>query len=480
MRYLRFNILVLLSALVSLEVPALRAQAADSSAPRLLVMEKSRASGLGKSLAAPAAAEMQIVELKPGEDSRAALEALENAGFYAEPDASIEGHAQPNDEHFPLQWHLQTGMLGIEAPAAWDEVNNTGDVVIAVLDSGCDRNHPDIAPNLWRNEGEIPDNGVDDDGNGYVDDLHGYDFVNDDGEPNDDSGHGSMVFGILAAAGDNDIGISGVAWRARVMCLKVLRSDADGKVSDAIEAMLYAVKEGAKVLNLSWGYQTNAPSLFLLNAIGEAGRNGLVIVASAGNLGLENRTGLGEMATYPASFEDSHLISVASSGQEGKLSPFSNYGAESVDLAAPGEDLLTTTVDGYGAFTGTSASVAVVSGVAALVWAQYPAWSAEQVKQRILETVIVESTLEGKTLTGGRIDLAKSVDLNRSHVSDVGTQDGGAMGGDAEGGAGACSIGSPAGQGSGLGFGLVFGWFGIKIFLQRLTGGLRRGSAKIP
>src|SRR4030095_5313723 len=164
----------------------------------------------------------------------------------AEPDAPLHAHATPNDALFDMQWPLQAN---IGAEEAWNTTSSAENILVAIIDSGCDEAHEDIQNNLWSNGDEVHGNGVDDDGNGYVDDVHGYDFFNHDSDPADDYGHGSIVFGIIGAAGNNQVGVTGIAWNARILCLKVLDSAGDSNVSTAVEAIEYAIRQGVKIIN---------------------------------------------------------------------------------------------------------------------------------------------------------------------------------------------------------------------------------------
>jgi hypothetical protein len=216
---------------------------------------------------------------------------------FAQPDFQISVSALPNDPGFGNQWGLNnTGQnLGtpgadIRAVQAWNQFTGSGATLVAVIDSGIDYRHPDLAANIWRNPGEIPGNGIDDDGNGYIDDVHGYDFVNNDADPLDDNRHGTHVAGIIGAAGDNGLGIAGVAWQSRLMALKVLSAIGSGYTSNAIKAINYAVANGAKIINASWG---GAPYDAALDAAIQYARSQGVILP--GELpGGQRRSGRGE------------------------------------------------------------------------------------------------------------------------------------------------------------------------------------------
>jgi subtilisin family serine protease len=209
-----------------------------------------------------------------------------------------------------------------------------------VIDSGVDFTHPDLLPNLWRNPGEVPGNGRDDDGNGFVDDLYGADFVNNDGTPEDDLGHGTHVAGIIGAAGNNGQGVTGVAWTTRVMALKFMGGAAGGFTSDAVRALDYAVANGARVVNASWGGPQAGADPTLSAAVGRARAAGVVIVAAAGNNAANTDAALFYPAGYTVQFDN--VVSVAATDGADNLAAFSNYGPRSVTIAAPGLDVNST------------------------------------------------------------------------------------------------------------------------------------------
>ena len=242
----------------------------------------------------------------------------------------------PNDPRFDELWGLNnTGQTGgtpdvdIDASTAWN-IRTGGDVLVGVIDSGVDYTHPDLRDNIWTNPGEIAGNGIDDDGNGYVDDVHGYDFVNDDGDPLDDDGHGTHVAGTIAAKGNNDIGVVGVNWNAQIAAIKFLDETGFGSTFNAIKAIEYAIAIGADLTNNSWGGGGDEPAL--RDAIAAAGEQGQLFIASAGNEG----TNTDEFPAYPSSYDLDNIISVAATDSNDRLAGFSNFGANTVDLAAPG------------------------------------------------------------------------------------------------------------------------------------------------
>lgn len=358
------------------------------------------------------------VHLSSGVSATDALAAYQASPLvaYAQLDYRVRLEVMPNDPQFSSQWGLNnTGQNGgtpgvdIQAPAAWDLTTGSGNTIVAVIDSGVDYNHPDLAANIWTNPGEIAGNGVDDDHNGFVDDIHGYDFANRDGDPMDDFEHGTHVAGIIGAVGDNGVGIAGVNWHVKIMALKVLDSSGSGTTSDVIKALNYAVANGAAISNNSYGGDPYSQALY--DAINNARAAGHIYVAAAGN---GNFLGIGqdndENPFYPASYNLPNVVAVAATDSSDNLAFFSNYGATSVDLAAPGVGILSTTPNNtYSTFDGTSMATPFVTGALALVRDLHPGWTYGQVISQILNTVDVIPSLQGKTVTGGRLNLARAV-----------------------------------------------------------------------
>jgi subtilisin family serine protease len=298
-------------------------------------------------------------------------------------------------------------------------MTGTAGTVVAVIDEGIDVSHPDLRNNMWTNPGEVPNNGVDDDGNGYVDDVFGYDFANDDATvydpaPINGSGdeHGTHVAGTIAAEGNNGIGVAGVNWHAKVMALKFLGPNG-GSTLDAVEAINYALANGADISNNSWGY-VGSPSRSLQDAINRADNAGHLFVAAAGNGGTD---GVGDSndasssnTNYPSSYPNPNIISVAATDNRDTLASFSNFGATTVDLAAPGVNVAST-LPGirYGYYSGTSMATPHVTGVAALLKSQQPTLDDAQLKARILDGADKKSSLTGKVLTNGRLNAANAL-----------------------------------------------------------------------
>lgn len=266
---------------------------------------------------------------------------------------------RPDDPRLADVWAFDgDAPMGIDS--AWDQTVG-GDVVVAILDTGIDLSHPDLRDNLWTNPGEIPGNGRDDDGNGYVDDVHGADVVSGDGVPQDDNGHGTHVAGIIAARGGNGIGTAGVAWRARIMPVKVLDGGAGGDTGGVARGVDYAISKGARIINLSLAGNQRSPVLD--DALQRAQDAGILVVAAAGN----QHRDLAILPSWPAASPLDNVVSVAATTVEGLLASISSFGSP-VDLAAPGDLILSTALGGdYEWRTGTSMASPMVAGVATLV-----------------------------------------------------------------------------------------------------------------
>ena len=352
------------------------------------------------------------VQTRPGRGRDAALQALRAnpAVLYAEPVYIVHAQVTPNDPRFGELYGLHnTGQTNgvadadIDAPEAWD-LQTGARVVVAVIDSGVDYNHQDLSQNIWSNAGEIAGNGIDDDKNGYIDDIRGWDFVNNDNNPMDDNRHGTHVAGTIAAQGNNGVGVVGVNWQAAIMPLKFLSSSGSGSTANAIKAVDYAAKMGARISNNSWG--GGGFSQALSDAIARAGAAGHLFVAAAGNAGANNDAS----ASYPANYALENIVSVAATDASDQRASFSNYGATTVDLGAPGVAIMSTTPsNGYQSLSGTSMAAPQVSGVAALLLASDPALTVAQLKDALFKGVDPIPALAGLTVTGGRLNAFNSV-----------------------------------------------------------------------
>jgi subtilisin family serine protease len=278
---------------------------------------------------------------------------------------------------------------------------------VAVLDTGIWRTHEDLEPNLWRNPSEIPGNGIDDDGDGYIDDVNGINVITGSGDPTDDHGHGTHVSGIIGAAGNNTVGAVGVCWHVQILACKFLNSNAIGLVSDAIKAIDYARSKGAKIINLSWGDPAYG-SQALRDAIASARDAGIIVVCACGNSDNDNDIA----PLFPASFDLDNIISVAATTRNDVLASFSSYGATTVDLGAPGESIVSTwrgSDNNYTVESGTSMAAPMVAGACALAWGRYPTETYQEIIQRILRNTDPLPALTGKCVTGGRLNVQRAL-----------------------------------------------------------------------
>ena len=314
-----------------------------------------------------------------------------------ERDAVDQLSSVPGDPQYNQLW----GMNAIDAPDAWNVSTGSSSVVVAVIDTGVDYTHRDLAANIWTNPGEIAGNGIDDDQNGFVDDVHGYDFVNNDGNPMDDNSHGTHVSGTIAAVANNGQGVAGVNWSSSIMALKFLDGSGSGYLSDAIRAVNYATMMrsrygvNVRVMNNSWGGGDYSAALD--SAIRASNDADILFVAAAGNDATNNDAN----PEYPANYAAPNVISVAAVDQNEHLASFSCYGATTVDVAAPGVSIYSTIPGNrYAIYSGTSMATPFVTGVAALAWAADPNATVAEVRNAILAGADRVAALSGKVATG--------------------------------------------------------------------------------
>ncbi|MGH9868475.1 MAG: choice-of-anchor D domain-containing protein [Candidatus Polarisedimenticolia bacterium] len=351
----------------------------------------------------------------PGVSTEAAMSLLQAHPQveYVEPNYIVSASAAPNDPSYGLLWGLHnTGQTGgtpgadIDAEAVWNILTGSRSVVVGVIDTGIDPTHPDLAANMWTNPGEIPGNHVDDDHNGYVDDVRGWDFINEDNDPFDDHSHGTHVAGTIGAVGNNGIGVAGVNWAVSLVGLKFLSAGGSGNTADAIEAVEYATAMGLDMTNNSWG--GGGFSQALLDAIVAADAANCLFVAAAGNSGAN----MDVSPHYPAGYNAPNIISVAATDHRDARASFSNYGLTTVDLGAPGVDVYSSVPGAaYAHFSGTSMASPHVTGVVALMRAKSPGLAVAALKRALLDSTDPIPALAGITVSGGRLNAVRAIAL---------------------------------------------------------------------
>ncbi|MFP3349837.1 S8 family serine peptidase [Pseudoalteromonas sp. SIMBA_153] len=353
-----------------------------------------------------------------GMSAKEAIERLKShqAIEYVEPDYRVSIAATPNDPRFEDLWGLnnegQTGGTAdadIDAPEAWSISTGSRDVVVGVIDTGVDYSHPDLAANVWVNSGEIAGDGIDNDGNGYVDDVHGINAITDAGDPMDDEGHGTHVSGTIGASGNNGVGIVGVNHDVSIAGCKFLAADGTGSTSGAIKCIDYMVglkNSGVnlRVLNNSWG--GGGYSQALADAITASEEADILFVAAAGNDAVDNDVN----PHYPSNYENGNVLSIASTDSRDNMSGFSQWGLTSVDMGAPGSAILSTIPGGgYASYSGTSMATPHVAGAAALVLSVNPDLTTLELKELLMSSGDANTALNGKTVAGTRLNINQAL-----------------------------------------------------------------------
>lgn len=355
------------------------------------------------------------------------IAALQASGLFAyvQPNYVYTASATPNDLRFTdgTLWGLRnTGLRGgkrgadIGAEAAWDITTGSTNVIVAVIDSGIRPTHRDLSQRLWRNPDEIPGNEIDDDLNGYVDDVIGINAFAGSGSPNDDNDHGTHVSGTIGAAANDDNEHVGVSWNVRIMACKFLGEDGFGFTDGAIDCIDYAVAKGARILNCSWGGGPHEAALF--DAINAARQKGVLLVAAAGNDANDNDAS----PSYPASYKLDNILSVAAIDRFDDVAFFSNFGRTSVHLGAPGVEIFSSGAQSdtaYLSFEGTSMAAPHVSGVAALILAAFPDAALSELRDRILLTTVPTAALKTKTATGGRVNAYRALSATPDGILEI-------------------------------------------------------------
>lgn len=343
-------------------------------------------------------------------ENKAALSILSNDPNveYVEPNITYSTFQSPQDEDFKKQWGLQNtgknsgwiffpGKKGadINAVKAWEVTKGSKDIKIAIIDTGIDYNHIDLKENIMINDAELNGKeGVDDDGNGYIDDIYGYDFANNDSDPMDGHGHGTHCAGVIGAS-HNKIGIAGVMANVQMLPIKFLKDNGSGTLEGAVKSIDYAIKRGVNIMSNSWGGGGYSQALF--DVIKVAQDKGILFVAAAGN----SRNDNDKWPSYPASYELENVVSVGAMDGKGKRAGFSNYGAKSVHIFAPGDKIYSTVANNkYKKMSGTSMACPHISGVAGLLLSHDTKLDFRELKERLMDTATSSEDLDSQAASG--------------------------------------------------------------------------------
>jgi subtilisin family serine protease len=345
----------------------------------------------------------RLVVVSPGTDALRKELGRSPAVAYAEKDYLQRASATPNDPYYGFDYALVDGPddHDIDAPGTWGA--RTSCAKVAILDTGVDTDHPDLAPNVHKSD-DKPNNGKDDDKNGYVDDTYGYDAIKGKGSGEDDNGHGTHVAGIVGARGNNAGGTAGACWSVKLGAVKFMNAKGKGSTSDAIEGIEWAVEHGFKIVNCSFGSSSKSSALH--DAVDYAQSKNVLLVVAAGNDGDD----IDSSPVYPASFGDSNILAVAASTSTDTLASFSNYGDEAVDVAAPGDSIFSTYLGGgYKVLSGTSMAAPYAAGVAALLRKQESDATYGDLRYAIRHKVDKPPALDGKVAYDGRLNAARAM-----------------------------------------------------------------------
>lgn len=370
-------------------------------------------------------ADLRLIKLRQPEGTEQLLTRLLGRldVLYAEPNYIVEPALTPNDPEFYRSWGLHntgqryrrwprrsgTDDIDVDAPEAWQTATGSNSVVVAVIDTGVNYSHPELAQNIWNNAGEIAGNLIDDDDNGFVDDIRGWNFRDSNNDPTDQDGHGTAVASVIGALGNNASGTCGVCWNISLMPLRVGLGET-GSISQITQAINYAITNGAHVINASWG--TTSYSQTLSDVINLARSANVVVVAAAGNYS----SNIDASPYYPASFTHDNIITVAAVDANGNLATFSSYASLSVDIAAPGVDIYIIDGSFYNYSSGTSVAAPYASGVAALIISDNPGIPCADTCSRIITCASRLSSLQGKCVSAGMLNAYNALTVGEAAV----------------------------------------------------------------
>ena len=390
----------------------------------LYLVKTTSADQLAAKLADSAAIEYIQKDFYAGKKSMPKHEVLNEGGLLMKQLQNFDFSTSFNDPAASRLWAFAE-KNGMDVLGAYDSLpaRTAKEIIVAVADTGVDHNHEDLKDVMWSNEKEIPGNGIDDDNNGYIDDIHGINTLVRDAQGRATMNtmashwHGTHVAGTIAATQNNGVGIAGVAHNVKIMAIRVVPDDADELDSDIVEGYLYAANNGAKIINCSFGKKNNEGGMVVRDAINAIAKKGVLVVVSAGNdsMGPFSWHDIDTNLKYPASFDSANMIVIASTQSDGKMSSFSNIGKVGVDVASPGSNIYSTVNNGqYSMASGTSMAAPNASGVAAMVMGYYPNLKVNSIKKILMNTVTPVPAFKNQLVSGGRINLKAALEKAKS------------------------------------------------------------------
>lgn len=385
----------------------------------LYLVKTSNADKLASELSAANVVEYVQKDFFAGKSSMPKHEVLDEAGLLVKRLESFDFSVSFNDPHASKLWAFEA-KNGLDVVGAYDTLPayQPAEIVVAVVDTGVDHKHEDLQDVMWRNEKEIPGNGIDDDNNGYIDDVYGINTLVRDsqgratGNTMASHWHGTHVAGTIAATQNNGVGIAGVANNVKIMAIRTVPDDSDELDSNIVESFLYAAKNGAKIINCSFGKKVNEGGMVVRDTINQIAKNGVLVVVSAGNdsMGPFSWHDIDTNPKFPASFDSANMMVIASTTSTGELSSFSNVGAIGVDVASPGSNIYSTINNNkYSMASGTSMAAPNASGVAAMVLGYYPHLKANTLKKILMDTTTKSKAYKGKMVSEGRLNLKSAL-----------------------------------------------------------------------
>jgi subtilisin family serine protease len=381
----------------------------------LYLVKTSSASKLANELSVASGIEYVQKDFFAGKSAMPKHEVLDEAGLLVKRLVNFDFTASFNDPDASKLWAFQA-KNGLDVIGAYDALPSASpkQVIVAVVDTGVDHNHEDLKDIMWSNEKEIKGNGIDDDNNGYIDDIHGINVLERDEQGRATMNtmashwHGTHVSGTIAAEQNNGIGIAGVANNVKIMAIRTVPDDSDELDSNIVEAYLYAAKMGARIINCSFGKAVNEGGMVVRDTINQIAKKNVLVVISAGNdsMGPMSWHDIDTSPKYPASFDSANTLVIASTTSAGDLSSFSNVGARGVDVASPGSNIYST-INGnkYSMASGTSMAAPNASGVAAMVLGHFPNLKTASLKKVLMDSVTKVPAFKGKMVTEGRLNL---------------------------------------------------------------------------